>query len=160
MRWIEKNYVFLVTYCKRFHPKSLFYEKMKMTTKRIAIFKSFVTNGSFDYDCTFLNLFLVRHSFLEPQPWMNPWPFATCIFTPMNAIGQIAWVARNATPLISNHDLVQLVATQLQFYHNYFSTTMQLLMTTTIMSWWCHFTSIHQNLTHGTMRSFWWFFFE
>jgi hypothetical protein len=31
-------------------------------------------------------------------------------------------------------------------------------MTTIIMSLWCHFTSIHQNLSTGTMKIFWWFF--
>jgi len=30
-------------------------------------------------------------------------------------------------------------------------------MTTTIMSWWCHFSSIHQNLTHDIMKIFGWF---
>jgi len=48
---LRKNYVFLVTYCKRFHPKSPFYEKVKMTTKRIAILES-ITIGSFDSNQT------------------------------------------------------------------------------------------------------------
>ncbi len=30
---IEKLYIYLVTYSKNFHPKSPFYEKMKMTQK-------------------------------------------------------------------------------------------------------------------------------
>jgi hypothetical protein len=51
MYWEKKN-VLLVTYCKRFHPKSLFYGKVKMTTKRTTIFESFVNIGSFDYDRT------------------------------------------------------------------------------------------------------------
>jgi hypothetical protein len=49
---LKKNYVFLVTYCKRFHPKNPFYEIVKMTTKKIVILESFVTVGSFDCDCT------------------------------------------------------------------------------------------------------------
>ncbi len=135
-----------------------------MTTKRIAILKSIVTIGSFDCDCTFLNLFLVRHSFLEPQPWMNPWPFATCyIFTPMNVIRQIAWVARNATHLIYNHNLVQLVATQLQFYHNFFSTTMQLHYdynyNVMMMSFYIHSSKINtwhnQKLSCDILIKFW-----
>jgi len=48
---IEKLYVFLITYCKRFHPKNSFYKKVKMTTKKIIVFESFITIGSFDYDC-------------------------------------------------------------------------------------------------------------
>jgi hypothetical protein len=49
---LEKNYLILITYCKRFHPKSPFYEKVKMTTKRITILESFITIGLFDYDRT------------------------------------------------------------------------------------------------------------
>jgi hypothetical protein len=49
---LKTLYVFLVTYCKIFHPKSLFYKKMKMTIKKIKIFESFITVGSFDYDRT------------------------------------------------------------------------------------------------------------
>jgi len=53
MKWcIEKKYVFLVTYCKRFHPKSPLYDKLKMTTKRITLLESFVIVGSFDCDRT------------------------------------------------------------------------------------------------------------
>jgi hypothetical protein len=48
---IEKLYVFLVTYCKRFDPKSPLYEKVKMTTKRTIILEFFVIIGSFDCDC-------------------------------------------------------------------------------------------------------------
>jgi len=49
---LKKIYVFLVTYCKRFHPKSPFYEKVKRTTKRTTILESFVTVGSFNCDHT------------------------------------------------------------------------------------------------------------
>jgi hypothetical protein len=47
--------VFLITYCKMFRPKSPFYEKVKMTTKKTTTFESFVILGSFDCDCTQLN---------------------------------------------------------------------------------------------------------
>jgi len=40
---LKKFDVFLITYCKRFHPKSPFYEKVKMTTKRTIVLESFVT---------------------------------------------------------------------------------------------------------------------
>jgi hypothetical protein len=53
MNW-KKLYVFLVTCYKRFHPKSLFYEKMKMTTKRTIVLEFFTTIGSFDCDHTLL----------------------------------------------------------------------------------------------------------
>jgi len=49
---LKKLYVFLVTYCKRFHPKSPFYEKVKMTIKKTTILESFIIVGSFDYDHT------------------------------------------------------------------------------------------------------------
>jgi hypothetical protein len=49
---LKKLYVFLITHCKRFHPKNPFYEKMKMTTKRIIVLESFVIVGSFDCDHT------------------------------------------------------------------------------------------------------------
>jgi hypothetical protein len=49
---LKTLYVFLLTYCKRFHPKSPFYEKVKMTTKRTTILESLVNVGSFDYDLT------------------------------------------------------------------------------------------------------------
>jgi len=52
MYW-KKLYVFLVTYYKRFHPKSPFYEKMKMTTKRTVVLESIIV-GSFDCDRTML----------------------------------------------------------------------------------------------------------
>jgi hypothetical protein len=54
--WCVENfiYLFLVTYCKIFHPKSPFYEKMKMITKRIIVLESFITVGSFDRDHTLL----------------------------------------------------------------------------------------------------------
>ncbi len=58
MRSIEKIYVRLVTYCKRFHPKSHFYENVKMTTKRIAILESVII-GSFDYDRTQVGFVIV-----------------------------------------------------------------------------------------------------
>jgi len=48
---LKKLYVFLVTYCKIFHPKSPFYEKVKMTTKRIVVIESFIIISSFDCDC-------------------------------------------------------------------------------------------------------------
>jgi hypothetical protein len=47
---MRKLYVFLVTYCKRFHTKKPSYGKMKVTKKQTAIFKSFVIVGSFDCD--------------------------------------------------------------------------------------------------------------
>ncbi len=53
MYW-KKLYVVLVTYYKKIHPKSRFYEKVKMTTKRIVILESFIIIGSFDCDCTLL----------------------------------------------------------------------------------------------------------
>jgi hypothetical protein len=31
-------------------------------------------------------------------------------------------------------------------------------ITTTMMSYWRHFSSIHQNVTCGTMKFFWWFY--
>ncbi len=58
-------------YCKRFHPKSPFYEKVrmitkktvvleykkvKMITKRIVVLESFITIDSFDCDHTLLDL--------------------------------------------------------------------------------------------------------
>jgi hypothetical protein len=49
---VLKKYIFLVTYCKRFHPKSPFNDTMKMTIERIAILESFTIIGSFDCDCT------------------------------------------------------------------------------------------------------------
>jgi hypothetical protein len=49
---IEKIIFILIKYCKRFHPKNLFYEKVKMTTKRTIIIESFVIVNSFDYDRT------------------------------------------------------------------------------------------------------------
>jgi hypothetical protein len=78
------------------------------------------------------------------------WPFAThFIFTPMNVIGQVAWITRNTTRFIYNLTLMQLSC-------NSITTTFQLLcnslMTTTIMSYWCHFSSIHQNLTQSIMK--------
>jgi hypothetical protein len=48
---LKNLYVFLITYCKRFHPKNLLYEKMKMTTKRITVLES-ITIESFDCDHT------------------------------------------------------------------------------------------------------------
>jgi hypothetical protein len=48
----KKLYLILITYCKRFHPKSTLYEKMKITTKRTIVLESFITIGSFDYDRT------------------------------------------------------------------------------------------------------------
>jgi hypothetical protein len=76
------------------------------------------------------------------------------IFTFMSAIRQVAWGAKHATHHIYNLTRMQLFA----------ATLFQLLcnspMTTTIMSCWRHFPSIHQNLTHGIMKSFWWFFLE
>jgi hypothetical protein len=38
---LKNLYVFFLTYCKIFHPKNPFYEKMKMTKKRIVVFESF-----------------------------------------------------------------------------------------------------------------------
>jgi hypothetical protein len=49
---LKKLYVFLITYYKSFHPKNHFYEKMKMTKKRIVVFESFIIIGLFDCDHT------------------------------------------------------------------------------------------------------------
>jgi hypothetical protein len=49
---LKKLYGFLITYCKRFHPKGPFYEKVKMTTKRIVVLESFIIIGSFNSDRT------------------------------------------------------------------------------------------------------------
>jgi len=49
---LKTLYGFLITYCKRFHPKNPFYEKMKMTTKRTVVLESFIIIGSFNCDCT------------------------------------------------------------------------------------------------------------
>jgi hypothetical protein len=49
---LKNVYLFLIKYYKIFYPKFPFYEKVRMTTKRIAIFESFVIVGSFDYDRT------------------------------------------------------------------------------------------------------------
>jgi hypothetical protein len=60
---MKKLYVFLVTYYKRFHPKSPFYEKVKMTTKRTVVLESFVTIGSFD--CDRIHLFKIRRKLIK-----------------------------------------------------------------------------------------------
>jgi hypothetical protein len=49
---LKKLYVFLITYCKIFHPENPFYEKVKMTTKRTVVLESFIIVGSFDCDHT------------------------------------------------------------------------------------------------------------
>ncbi len=49
---MKKLYVFLITYSKRFHLTSPFYEKLEMTTKKTRILESFIIVGSFDYDRT------------------------------------------------------------------------------------------------------------
>ncbi len=49
---MRKLYVFLIRYYKIFHLKNPFYEKVKMTQKRIVVFEFFVTIGSFDCDHT------------------------------------------------------------------------------------------------------------
>ncbi len=59
-----------------------------------------------------------------------------------------------ATHCINDFTLVELIATI------YFQLLCNSLMTTTIMACWCHFSSIRQNLTHGTMRIFGWMFFK
>ncbi len=56
--------------------------------------------------------------------------------------------------LYNDFTLVELIATI------YFQLLCNSLMTTTIMACWCHFSSIHQNLTHGTMRIFGWMFLK
>jgi len=86
------------------------------------------------------------------------WPFAThCIFTPMNVIRQVAWIARNATHHTCDHTWMQLIAKLLQLCcNNYFQLFYNSPMTTTTISCSCHFSSINQILTHGTMR--WWMF--
>jgi hypothetical protein len=43
-------------YNKRFHPKSPFHEKMKTTTKKTVILKSFIIVCSFDCNRTFMNM--------------------------------------------------------------------------------------------------------
>jgi hypothetical protein len=102
-------------------------KKLKWPQKGLQSFSPLSSLAHLILMTPFKFIYLVRHSFLEPQLWMNPWPFAICcIFTTMNAIGQIAWVAKDAIHFIYNHILVQLVATQLQFCHISFSTTMQL----------------------------------
>jgi hypothetical protein len=58
---LRKLYIFLITYCKRFHPKNPFYEKMKMTKKRVAFFESFVIIGSFDCDCTYVQGYIEKN---------------------------------------------------------------------------------------------------
>lgn len=50
---LKNKYVLLVTCCKRFHPKSLIYEKMKMITKKFVVIESFFTIRSFDCDHTY-----------------------------------------------------------------------------------------------------------
>ncbi len=50
---LKKFYVFLITYCKRFHPKNPFYEKVKMTKKKTIVLESFVIIGSFNCDHTY-----------------------------------------------------------------------------------------------------------
>lgn len=43
------------------------------------------------------------------------WSFSThYILTPMNVVGQVAWVTTNATHYIYNHTLVQFIAIQSQ----------------------------------------------
>jgi len=44
--------LYICIYCKKFHPKNPFYEKVKMITKRTIILDSIITISSFDYDCT------------------------------------------------------------------------------------------------------------
>ncbi len=56
---LRKLYVFLITYYKRFHPESPFYEKM--TIKRIILLESFVIFGSFEYDCTQIVKEIIAH---------------------------------------------------------------------------------------------------
>jgi len=51
---LKKLYVFLITYCKRFHPKSSLYGKVKMTTREITVLQSFINIGSFNCDHTLL----------------------------------------------------------------------------------------------------------
>jgi hypothetical protein len=82
-------------------------------------------------------------------------------------IEQIAWVTRDATHHIYDHTQMQLIATQMQLiatqlqlcHNNYFSTTMQLPYDTNHNGMLTSFSSIHQNLTNGTMNFFWWICF-
>jgi len=55
---------------------------------------------------------------------------------------------------ILDHTLMQLSQ---QLFFNYYANSP---VTTTIMSCSHHFSSIHQNLTHNTMRIFLWFFLK
>jgi hypothetical protein len=55
------------------------------------------------------------------------WPFAThYISTPMSAIGQVTWVARDVTHHIYNHILMQLIITLSQLIFNYYATPLWL----------------------------------
>jgi len=56
--WCIKIIIYI--YCKRFHPKSSFYEKVKITKKKIVVLDSFVTIGSFDCDHTLMNMLHVN----------------------------------------------------------------------------------------------------
>jgi len=60
-----------VIYCKRFHPKNPFYEKVKLTTKRIIVLESFVTIGSFDYDCTLESFLLGKWEELQALKFLK-----------------------------------------------------------------------------------------
>ncbi len=63
---IEKIYVFLVTYCKIFHPKSPFYEKVKMTTKGLQSL-SLITVGPFDCNHTQVGTFITKNAYHIPK---------------------------------------------------------------------------------------------
>jgi hypothetical protein len=66
----------------------------------------------------------------------------------------VAWIGRDATHRIYDiRTLMQLITILLQFFcYNSFLSTMG-AMTTTITSCWHHFSSIHQNLTNGIIKS-------
>jgi hypothetical protein len=104
-----------------------------------------------------LKMIIVMH-------YEKKWCFATrlatqCIITLMNIIKQVAWVARNAIHCLYSHTLMQLISAHLQSIP---TTPFQVLCnsftTTTILSCWHHFLSIHQNTRH--YEDFWMIFFE
>ncbi len=64
-----------------------------------------------------------------------------------------------------SYNSLYIQCNSLQFNYNFVATThFQLLcnspMTIIIMSCWHHFSSIHQHLTHGTMKKNLWFFWN
>ncbi len=100
--------------------------------------------------------------------WLSLWEKMVFCNWPCNSIFQLHWTLATHCIymlwiLLDKLQELQLTiyigCNSLQLYYNFVTTTpFQLLcnssMTIIIMSHWCHFSSIHQNLTHAIMKIF------